>query len=49
MLQTELMAPCVKWNPAAGFSVALPGPQVGELEAAAPQLTVAIGAALTVI
>jgi type IV pilus assembly protein PilM len=49
MLQTELMAPCVKWNPAAAFSVALPSPQMAELEPSAPQLAVAVGAALAVL
>ena len=49
MLQTELMAPCVKWNPAGGLSLALPPQQMAEVEQFAPQLAVAVGAALTML
>ncbi len=44
-LETELMAPCRSWNPAANLQLALPPSQVGEFEQMAPQLTVAIGTA----
>jgi len=46
ILQTELMVPCSSWNPAASLSVAVPPQQMAELESVAPQLTVAVGAAL---
>jgi len=44
-LETELMAPCRAWNPAANMQLALPPSQVGEIDQIAPQLTVAIGTA----
>jgi len=43
------MAPCVKWNPAGGLSLALPPQQMAEVEQFAPQLAVAVGAALTML
>lgn len=46
ILQTELMVPCSSWNPGNFLSVAVPPQQIAELEPAAPQLTVAVGAAL---
>lgn len=46
-LQTELMAPCKSWNPTSFLNMALPPQQVGEIEQVAPQLAVAIGAAVT--
>jgi Tfp pilus assembly PilM family ATPase len=49
MLQTDLMAPCVKWNPAGALGLMLPPAQLGEVEQFAPQLAVAIGAALVVL
>lgn len=44
-LQTELMVPCKSWNPASFLQMSLPPQQMGEIEQAAPQLTVALGAA----
>jgi type IV pilus assembly protein PilM len=48
-LQAELMVPCKCWNPTAAMTLALPAPQLAELEAVAPQLAVAVGAALTAL
>ncbi len=45
-LQTELMVPCKSWNPAKFLQLALPPEKIGEVEQVAPQLTVAIGAAI---
>ncbi len=45
-LQSELMVPCKSWNPVSFLNVALPPDQQGGLEAAAPQLAVATGAAV---
>lgn len=45
-LQTELMVPCKSWNPARFLQMALPPEKMGEIEQAAPQLAVAIGAAI---
>jgi type IV pilus assembly protein PilM len=47
-LEAELMANCVAWNPTATLHLALPPQQIAELEQVAPQLTVAVGAAVTV-
>src|ERR1700733_9654599 len=44
-LETEMMAPCRAWNPAATLQLALPPMQISEIEHVAPQLTVAIGTA----
>jgi type IV pilus assembly protein PilM len=44
-LETELMAPCRTWNPAATLQIGLPPAQATELEQVAPQLTVALGTA----
>ncbi|HYT62058.1 MAG TPA: pilus assembly protein PilM [Haliangiales bacterium] len=49
ILQTELMVPCLNWNPANFLTMALPPQQMGEIEQISPQLTVAIGAALAVM
>jgi len=49
ILQGELSIECKTWNPAAGFEVQLPAQQAGEFENIAPQLSVAIGAALAAI
>jgi type IV pilus assembly protein PilM len=49
ILQTELMVPCTVWNPASFLNMALPPQQMGELEQAAPQLSVAVGAALAAL
>ncbi|MBI5385048.1 MAG: pilus assembly protein PilM [Verrucomicrobia bacterium] len=45
-LQTELMVPCKVWNPAKSLQLSLPADQMAGLEQAAPQLAVAIGAAI---
>ena len=49
ILQAELSIECKTWNPAASFELQLPAQQAGEFENVAPQLTVAIGAALAAI
>src|SRR5882724_843205 len=49
ILQTELMVPCVSWNPTNCLSMALPPQQMGEVDQIAPQLAVAIGAALAAL
>jgi type IV pilus assembly protein PilM len=46
-LETELMATCVAWNPAATLQMGLPPQQAAELEQIAPQLSVAVGALAT--
>jgi len=46
-LQTELMVPCQAWNPTSFLTLSLPAHQLGEVENLAPQLAVAIGAAMT--
>jgi type IV pilus assembly protein PilM len=48
-LQTELMVPCVRWNPMQSFSLGLPATQGSDLEACGPQLAVAVGTALAVL
>jgi type IV pilus assembly protein PilM len=48
-LQLELLVPCKLWNPARGFDASLPSEQTAEFETIAPQLAVAIGAALSAI
>jgi type IV pilus assembly protein PilM len=48
-LQRELAVECKLWNPAANLQLALPQQQAAEIEHVAPQLTVAIGAALTAL
>lgn len=48
-LQAEMMVPCQPWNPAAAMTLALPPAQLGEMEQVAPQLTVAVGAALAAL
>lgn len=48
-LQRELAVECRLWNPAAHLQLALPPKQAAEMEHVAPQLTVAIGAALTAL
>ena len=45
-LQTELMVECKTWNPLNFLEVALPPQQRGEIDHVAPQLSVAVGAAL---
>lgn len=46
VLQNELMIECRTWNPTASLRSELPPVQAAELEQTAPQLAVAIGAAL---
>ena len=45
-LQSELMVPCKSWNPTSFLQLALPPQQMGEVEQVAPQLAVAVGAAV---
>ncbi|PAW80758.1 MAG: hypothetical protein B9S33_17905 [Pedosphaera sp. Tous-C6FEB] len=45
-LQVELMVPCQTWNPTSFMTLALPPQLMGEIEAVAPQLTVAVGAGM---
>jgi type IV pilus assembly protein PilM len=47
-LQNEMMVECKTWNPTTFLQMALPPEQTAEIEQVAPQLTVALGAALTV-
>lgn len=47
-LQVELMVPCQTWNPTTFMTLGLPPQLLGEIEAVAPQLTVAVGAAMAV-
>jgi type IV pilus assembly protein PilM len=49
ILRHELMVECKTWNPAAFLKTTLQPEQAAELEHVAPQLTVAIGAALTAL
>jgi len=46
-LQNEMMVECKTWNPTSFVQLALPPEQTAEIEHVAPQLTVALGAALT--
>lgn len=46
VLQSELMVPCKSWDPTTFLNKTLPPQQMGEVEAAAPQLAVAVGAAV---
>ncbi len=46
-LQTEMMADCKTWSPTGFLQLALPPQQTAEVDQIAPQLTAAIGAALT--
>ncbi len=46
MLQTELMVECKPWNPLSFLEVHLPPEQAAEIEQVAPQLAVAVGAAV---
>ena len=48
-LQREMTVECRTWNPAASLHLALSPQQAEEVEHVAPQLTVAIGAALTAL
>jgi len=48
-LQRELAVECKLWNPAAHLQLALSPKQAAEIEQVAPQLTAAVGAALTAL
>ena len=48
-LRNELMIECKTWNPVAGLQMALPPQQTAEIEQVAPQLAVALGAALAAL
>jgi type IV pilus assembly protein PilM len=48
-LQLELMVPCVTWNPAKSFDMAIPPQLVAEYSAVSPQLAVAVGAAISAL
>ncbi len=45
-IQSELMVPCKGWSPVGAFQLSLSPQQMGEVEQIAPQLSVAVGAAL---
>ena len=48
-LRREIGIECKTWNPLAGLQMALAPAQASEIEQVAPQLSVAVGAALTAI
>jgi len=48
ILHSEMVVECKAWNPAQSVQLALPAQQAAEVEHIGPQLTVAIGAALSV-
>lgn len=48
-LQAELGVPCKSWNPTKSLRMDLDSQKTGEIEQVAPQLTVAIGAALSAL
>jgi len=48
-LQNELMVPCKSWNPSGFMELGLAPEKMGEIEQIAPQLSVAIGAALSAL
>jgi len=47
MLHQELLVECKTWNPTSFLQLALPGQQAVEVDHIGPQLTVAVGAALS--
>jgi type IV pilus assembly protein PilM len=49
MLHSELLLECKTWNPTGFLQLALPGQQAVEIEHIGSQLTVAVGAALSII
>src|SRR5258708_5304212 len=49
LLQTELMVECKPWNPVGFLESGVPPEQAGEIEQVAPQLGVAVGAALAAL
>lgn len=48
-LQTELVAECKAWSPVSCIELALPPQQAAEIEHVAPQLSVAVGVAASVL
>ena len=48
-LQLELLVPCKVWNPAKSFELSLSPEQRAQFDAVAPQLAVAVGAALSAL
>ncbi len=46
-LQSELMVPSQIWNPTSFLTLSLPAQQAAEIEQSAPQLTVAVGGAMS--
>ena len=48
-LQLELLVPCRSWNPAKSLQIDLPAEQIEEFASVAPQLAVAVGAAISAI
>jgi type IV pilus assembly protein PilM len=48
-LQSELMVPCKSWNPVEKLTLELPPQMMAEVEQAGPQLTIAIGGALSAL
>jgi len=48
-LQTHMMMECKTWNPTGFLQMALPGQQAVEVEHVGSQLTVAVGAALSIL
>jgi type IV pilus assembly protein PilM len=46
IVQTDLVVPCITWNPTGFLTLALPPDRLGDVEQAAPRLATAIGAAL---
>lgn len=49
MLHNELVVDCQVWNPTSSLQLSLPEQRAAEIEHVAPQLTVAIGAAITAL
>lgn len=49
ILHSEMVVECKAWNPAQFLQMALPGVQAVEMEHIVPQLTVALGAALSAL
>jgi type IV pilus assembly protein PilM len=49
ILKQEMMVDCTTWNPTKSLTLALPADRATEVEHVAPQLTVAIGAALAAL
>jgi type IV pilus assembly protein PilM len=48
-LQLEMLVPCKVWNPAKAFDLSLSPDRVSEFESVAPQLAVALGAAISAV